>query len=461
MASIDLPNSPTDGQTFTSGNATYTYIASKGYWDAVTTTAGIQLSSLSVGAEATAAGDGAIAYDNTTGVFTYTPPVVASASGIALTDISVGAEATASGDGGIAYDNSTGVFTYTPPAGGGGGIALTDISVGAEATASGDGAVAYDNTTGVFTYTPPVVGVPTSFTDITTFGTIAEKTSLPTFDIGSVFAEQAKIQASDAEASDGYGYSVSISSDGNTAIVGARGEDTGASNAGAAYIFVRSGTTWSQQAKIQASDLEADDWFGASVSISSDGNTAIVGAYKEDTGAANAGAAYIFVKSGTSWPQTQKIQASDLELSDQFGYSVSISSDGKIAIVGADLEDTGGTSAGAAYIFVAEISSIVSHDTTSNSLFVHSSVAANFTANFTNVPTTDDRTISVALIINQGATGYLPTAVQIDGVAQTILWQGAANPTANANDTDVASFTLFRSSGAWTVLGTVTQFGSV
>ena len=76
MASIDFPNSPTDGQTFTAGNATYTYIASKGYWDAVTTTVGIQLTDLSIGAENPADGDGAIAYDNSTGVFTYTPPVI-------------------------------------------------------------------------------------------------------------------------------------------------------------------------------------------------------------------------------------------------------------------------------------------------------------------------------------------------------------------------------------------------
>jgi hypothetical protein len=111
----------------------------------------------------------------------------------------------------------------------------------------------------------------------------------------SLAAQQAKIQASNKEASDQFGYSVSISSDGNTAIVGAWEEDTGAGNAGAAYIFVRSGSTWAEQAKIQASDKEATDWFGYSVSISGDGNTAIVGAYKEDTGGADAGAAYIFV----------------------------------------------------------------------------------------------------------------------------------------------------------------------
>jgi hypothetical protein len=73
------------------------------------------LSSLSVGAEGTASGDGSIAYNNTTGVFTYTPPTPAGIGATTLSSFSVGAEGTASGDGSIAYNNTTGVFTYTPP----------------------------------------------------------------------------------------------------------------------------------------------------------------------------------------------------------------------------------------------------------------------------------------------------------------------------------------------------------
>ena len=78
--------------------------------------------------------------------------------GVDLTAFSVGAEAPASGDGGIAYDNTTGVFTYTPPTAGGiGAVGLTALSVGAEGTPSGNGALSYDNTSGVFTYTPPTI----------------------------------------------------------------------------------------------------------------------------------------------------------------------------------------------------------------------------------------------------------------------------------------------------------------
>ena len=170
--------------------------------------------------------------------------------------------------------------------------------------------------------------------------------------ITSVWLQQAKIQASDKQASDYFGR-VSISGDGNTAIVGTLFEDTGGGNAGAAYIFTLSGTTWSQQAKIQASDKQANDYFGAGVSISGDGNIAIVGAPGEDTGATSAGAAYIFTRSGTTWSQQAKIQASDKQASDYFGegWGVAISSDGNTAILSAHGEDTGATGAGAVYIF--------------------------------------------------------------------------------------------------------------
>jgi hypothetical protein len=169
---------------------------------------------------------------------------------------------------------------------------------------------------------------------------------------GTSWSAQQKIEASDKQASDRFGTSVAISDDGNTAIVGATGEDTGGTDAGAAYIFTRSGTSWSQQQKIQASDKQQYDYFGERIAISGDGNTAIVGAYIEDTGGTNAGAAYIFTRSGTTWTQKAKIQASDKQANDYFGISVAISEDGNTIIVGANAEDTGGADTGAAYIYL-------------------------------------------------------------------------------------------------------------
>jgi len=101
----------------------------------------------------------------------------------------------------------------------------------------------------------------------------------------------------------------------------------------------------------------------------------------------------------------------------------------------------------------------VAHDLSNGAIFDHTSLAADFTANFTNVPTTANRTISIALILTQGGTAYMPTAVQIDGAAQTILWQGGSAPSGTASGTDVVSFTLVRSSGgAWKVIGSATSY---
>jgi len=172
---------------------------------------------------------------------------------------------------------------------------------------------------------------------------------------GSTWTQQAKLTASDAESNDFFGTSVSINSDGTYAIIGATYEDTGGTNAGAAYVFTRSGSTWTQQAKIQSSDIQAADFFGQSVSINGDGDYAIVGAWQEETGGSDAGAAYIFTRSGSTWSQQAKIQSSDIQASDFFGYSVSINSDATYAIVGAFGEDGGSgdplSNAGAAYVF--------------------------------------------------------------------------------------------------------------
>ena len=158
--------------------------------------------------------------------------------------------------------------------------------------------------------------------------------------------EQAKLMASDAQASDYFGYSVAVA--GDTVVVGARDEDSEGLNAGAAYVFVRNGTTWTEQAKLMASDAQAGDWFGYSVAVS--GDTVVVGAYYEDSGGSDAGAAYVFVRNGTSWSQQGKLVAGDAQADDQFGQSVAISGD--TVVVGAHYEDDGGSDAGAAYVFV-------------------------------------------------------------------------------------------------------------
>ncbi len=164
-----------------------------------------------------------------------------------------------------------------------------------------------------------------------------------------VWTQQPELTASDGAMLDEFGWSVAVS--GGTAIVGAYGHTVG-SNAdqGAAYVFVQSGTTWTQQAELTASDGAAGDSFGYSVAVS--GGTAVVGAPTHLIGDnVDQGAAYVFVQSGTTWTQQQELTASDGAGGDEFGSSVAVS--GGTAVVGAYAHTVGSNAdQGAAYVFV-------------------------------------------------------------------------------------------------------------
>jgi hypothetical protein len=137
--------------------------------------------------------------------------------------------------------------------------------------------------------------------------------------------QQAKLAASDGAANDYFGTSVALS--GDTAVIGAPGH---ASNQGAAYVFTRRGGAWSQEAKLAAFDGAADDFFGTSVAVRDSDNTAIIGAYGQ---AGSRGAAYVFTRSGDTWSLQAKLTASDSAPGDQFGRSVVLSED--TAVIGA------------------------------------------------------------------------------------------------------------------------------
>ena len=166
-------------------------------------------------------------------------------------------------------------------------------------------------------------------------------------------AQQAYLKASNTDPHDGFGSSVAVS--GDTVVVGADGESSNATgvngnqannsatNAGAAYVFVRSGTTWTQQAYLKASDTGALNYFGCSVAVS--GDTVVVGADHAD-------AAYVFVRSGTAWSQQAYLRAWNTGERPWFGRSVAISGD--TIVVGAHGEDGNATDSGAAYVFVRD-----------------------------------------------------------------------------------------------------------
>lgn len=163
---------------------------------------------------------------------------------------------------------------------------------------------------------------------------------------GTSWSEQAKLTASDAAAGDWFGYSVAVS--GDTAVVGANGDDDGGSASDSAYVFVRSGMSWNEQTKLTASDPAIGDNFGTSVALS--GHTAVVGAPFDDDGITNSGSAYVFVRSGTSWSEQAKLIAGDADAGDNFGRSVAVSDD--TAVVGAYQDDDGGSNSGSAYVFL-------------------------------------------------------------------------------------------------------------
>ncbi len=165
------------------------------------------------------------------------------------------------------------------------------------------------------------------------------------------WSQQKKLTASDGAMNNQFGWSVAI--DGDTAVVGAIFGDGTNPNQGSAYVFTRSGIAWTEQKKLFASAGAANDQFGISVALS--GDTAFVGAFKEDIGVADSGSAYVFTRNGVTWTEQQKLTASagaasDGAANDRFGYSIALSGD--TAIVGANFDDDKGTDSGSAYVFV-------------------------------------------------------------------------------------------------------------
>jgi hypothetical protein len=212
---------------------------------------------------------------------------------------------------------------------------------------------------------------------------------------GATWSQQARVQAATLDPQDSMGCWVAISDDGNTIAAGALDEDTLApginavksgdsgrtdapddTSAGAAYVFVRSGTAWTEQANFKASNVGRDDWFGVRLALSGDGNTLVVGAPNEDSAAKGingkqdddsadgAGAAYLFTRTGSTWKQEYYVKGSNTEKFDEFGSSMALSRDGRTVAIGAHFESGGAKGvngneadnsvphSGAAYVFV-------------------------------------------------------------------------------------------------------------
>jgi len=166
-----------------------------------------------------------------------------------------------------------------------------------------------------------------------------------------VWNQQAKITGQGTITEDLFGFTVAI--DGDLTVVGAHGTNQ---EAGVAFIFARDNATWRQQAKLEANDSTPGDAFGYSVAIHQ--QTVIIGAPKNDIAGTDAGAAYVFVKQGDKWIQQAKLIAADTAIGDQFG--IAVATDKDTAIIGAWLDDIAepeigsAPDAGSAYAFIRQ-----------------------------------------------------------------------------------------------------------
>jgi hypothetical protein len=205
---------------------------------------------------------------------------------------------------------------------------------------------------------------------------------------GDLWTEETQLKAKNAGAGDHFGLSASISADGDTLAIGANQEDspgTGindrdgdsmiSENAGAAYVYERMNKEWTPTTYIKASNTGANDYFGLNLALSDDGSTLAITARDEDGGAtgigggqssnthANAGAVFVFERALNTWAQRSYVKASNTGAGDRYGLGLALSGDGRLLVVGADLEDSnakginkdqannGAVDAGAVYVY--------------------------------------------------------------------------------------------------------------
>jgi FG-GAP repeat len=164
---------------------------------------------------------------------------------------------------------------------------------------------------------------------------------------GTTWTQEATLSASDASSPfDNFGHSVALSADGHTALIG---DPYRNEYAGSAYVFTGGGSTWTQQAELTAGDTSPNLYFGTSVALSSDGHTALMGA--PDPGA---GSAYVFTGSGATWTQQAELTPGDAEVTSfdgWFGDAVALDGEGTVALVGAPWAEE---DLGAAYAFASD-----------------------------------------------------------------------------------------------------------
>ena len=164
---------------------------------------------------------------------------------------------------------------------------------------------------------------------------------------GSTWIKQAEVAPTN-ELEAGHFFGLSVAIDGDTIAASAYGDSDNGASSGAVYIFTRSGSTWIQQAKLTASNGAAGDRFGFRIAL--DGDTLVAGASRNDENGSDSGLAYVFTRSGSTWTEQDILIASDAAADHYFGSSVAV--DGNTLVVGAyNHDDSALDNTGAAYVF--------------------------------------------------------------------------------------------------------------
>ena len=326
---------------------------------------------------------------------------------------------------------------------GGGGIALTDLSVGAEGTASGDGAIAYDDSTGIFTYTPPVI--PADLGDLTDTGNLLGSSN-------SISQLNTNVTVTDT-GTDG---KITFDTDGT---------DRWAFTSGG-HLIPESNASYD----IGNAEYKVRHLFLSDNSLKFVDNSDTEYTLGVSSGKLQYQSKDVIISSSTA---NQLIDVSGASLGISIGTA---STSGSTISIGAEVNDTsvnmnGVTEFGAKAIFnrgvhekfltITGATGVIAHNVQSGHVFLHTTPASDWTANFTNLVLAQEDATNIAIVIDQGNSAYMPTAVQIDGVAQTIVWQGNNTPTGTDNGKNVVSFTILNDGGTYIVLGQSTSFGGV
>ena len=447
-------------------------------------------------------------------------------SGIALTDLSVGSVGTASGNGSIAYNNITGVFTYTPP------VLYSNTEVDAHINVSGASTsqvLSWNGTDYAWVAQAGAGSVTPSSTDTFTnkSGNISQwtndssyLTSVPAQSFASLTSKPTTL--SGYGITDGYansdvdthlnqtnptsGYVLSwngtdyawtlngtgtgigdivddatpqlggdldvngnkITSNSNTdVIIEPNGtgnfvvetdtlhlKNTNNGNIGT-RLFLDHITTTPEAADNNSQILVRTNEAGEAGAVGALATTfRIIVTSPDNTAGASTGKAVFDIKEdATSSPITYMDLDGDQE---EIYFYKDIQVSGNITVTGT-VNTAGGLKVSGnieeKFTTLTSAASTVTHDCSTASLFYHTGATGDFTVNLTNINSTVEYAKGISVVVNQSSTAYMPTALQIGGAAQTINWQGGSAPSGTANGVDNVSFTIINDGGTYVVLG--------